>query len=189
MKSRATPQILAMILIGVGLLVLSAASLALLARSNASANSEQNSEVSAVPQPVDFQAPELNLKDLQDNPVSMANFLGQHVLVNNWATWCPPCKAEMPVLQAYYDAHRQQNFTIVAIESGEPVDQVVTFVDEYGLTFPVWPDPAAIAIDMFRNYSLPSSYLVDPNGRVRLMWSGAISMKMLEKYVTPLLEQ
>ena len=72
--------------------------------------------------------------------------------------------------------------------AGEPMKWRFLWLS-YGLTFPVWADPAEIAIDMFRNYSLPSSYLVDPDGRVRLAWSGAISMKMLEKYVTPLLDQ
>ena len=192
MKSRPTPQILAMILVGVGLLLLSVVSVVMLSQPGAAdraSSEEESSGASAIPQAVDFQAPELHLKDLQGSPVALADYSGQFVLINNWATWCPPCKAEMPVLQAYYEAHRPQNFTIIAIESGEAVDEVKAFVAEYGLTFPVWPDPAEIAIDLFRNYSLPSSYLVDPDGRVRLAWSGAISMEMLEKYVTPLLEQ
>ena len=181
-----------MILVGVGLLILSAASLVLLSQPGAAASGQRgdsSSQVSAVPQAVDFQAPELVLQDLQGSPVTLADYAGQFVLINNWATWCPPCKAEMPVLQAYYEAHRGQNFLIIAIESGEPVEQVAAFVAEYGMTFPVWPDPAGLAMDAFYNYNLPSSYLVDPNGRVRLAWTGAISMPMLEKYVTPLLDQ
>jgi cytochrome c biogenesis protein CcmG, thiol:disulfide interchange protein DsbE len=192
MKSRPAPQILAMLLVGVGLLLLSAVSLLLLSQSSPAAGEDasggQGSETSAVPQIVDFQAPELHLKDLNGSSISLADYSGQFVLINNWATWCPPCRAEMPVLQGYYDAHHQQNFTIIAIESGEGADEVASFVTEYALTFPVWIDPAGIALDMFQNFSLPSSYLVDPGGRVRLAWSGAISMKMLEKYVTPLLE-
>lgn len=193
MKSRPTAQFIALLLVGVGLILVSIVSLVLLSQPTQALTAERDTakdpETSAIPQAVDFQAPELNLKDLQGNPVSLSDYAGQFVLVNNWATWCPPCKAEMPVLQAYYDAHRSQNFTIIAIESGQPVNEVAAFVVEYRLTFPVWPDPAEISITTFRNYSLPSSYLINPDGRVSLAWNGAISLKMLEKFVTPLLEK
>jgi hypothetical protein len=65
---------------------------------------------------------------------------------------------------------------------------VEDFVQQYGLTFPVWPDLKQIALDSFRNNALPNSYLIDRTGTVRLAWNGAISREMLEQYVTPLLE-
>jgi thiol-disulfide isomerase/thioredoxin len=110
-------------------------------------------------------------------------------LVNNWATWCPPCKAEMPTLETYFKKHNDQGFTIVAIEAGSPPEDVSRFASDYGLTFPVWPDPDERAMDAFRTDTLPSSYVVDRSGTVRLAWMGAISDEMLEKYVTPLLEE
>jgi peroxiredoxin len=123
------------------------------------------------------------------NPVSLSQFSGQVMLVNNWAIWCPPCKAEMPVLQTYYDDHKERGFTIIAIEAGEPVADVQAFTKQYGLTFPVWPDPSTKALVAFRNSSLPSSYVIDRSGQVRYTWTGAISRDMLEKYVTPLMEE
>jgi len=144
---------------------------------------------SAVPVAVNFAAPELRLTDLQGRPVSLSDYRGRVVLVNNWATWCPPCKAEMPTLQEYFEEHRHQNFTIVAIEAGEPAAEVAAFVQQYGLTFPVWLDPAQEATSAFRNPGLPSSYVIDADGMVRLAWTGAISREMLEKFVTPLLEE
>jgi hypothetical protein len=76
----------------------------------------------------------------------------------------------------------------IAIEAGESPVDVAAFVKEYGLGFSVWPDPSQKALEAFRNNALPNSYLIDRSDVVRLAWSGAISREMLEKYVTPLLE-
>jgi len=134
-------------------------------------------------------APQLALTDLQGNPVSLGGTLGKLVLVNNWATWCPPCKAEMPELQAYYQAHTGQGFVVVAIESGGPADTVSSFVRQLGLTFPVWLDPHVAALDSFQNWNLPNSYVIDRQGFIRMNWTGPVNQATLEKYVTPLLEK
>lgn len=134
-------------------------------------------------------APSLELFDLQGKAASLEDYRGQVVLVNNWATWCPPCKEEMPELQAYYAAHAPQGFVVVSIESGEPAEQVADFVQEYGMTFPVWLDPNLAALDAFQNWNLPSSYVIDRDGMMRLSWTGGINQATLEHYLTPLLEE
>lgn len=144
--------------------------------------------VSAQPVSVDVRAPNVELTDLQGNSVSFADYAGQVILYNAWATWCPPCKQEMPTLQAYYEAHKDEGFVIIAIEDGEPVEEVRQFVADYGLTFPVWPDPNYVATSAFLTDSLPTSFVIDRAGTARLTWTGAISRAMLEKYVTPLLK-
>ena len=138
---------------------------------------------------LDYPAPQLTLTDLQGKPVSIEDYRGQVILVNNWATWCPPCKTEMPELQAYYTAHAAEGFVVVAIESGEPADQVASFVQEYGMSFPVWLDPHGTALEIFQNWNLPSSYVIDRDGKVRLSWTGAINQPTLEQYITPLFEE
>jgi len=180
-----TPRIAGTVLIGAGLLVLGVVALFAIPRADILASDA----LSAIPVEVDYPAPELKLNDLQGNPVSLADHLGQVVLVNNWATWCPPCKAEMPALQAYYQDHRDQGFTIIAIDAGEPKEDVEAFVKSYRLTFPFWLDPTQVATVAFRNPGLPSSYVIDREGNVRLAWTGAISHETLEKYVTPLVEE
>jgi peroxiredoxin len=138
---------------------------------------------------VNFPAPSLELTNLEGQSVLLSDYLGQVVLVNNWATWCPPCKAEMPSMQAFFETHKDQGFTIIEINSGDPREDVQSFVQENGLTFPIWVDPTSQALITFRNHSLPSSYVIDQDGAIRLAWTGAISLENLEAYVTPLLEE
>jgi len=134
-------------------------------------------------------APKLALNDINGNPVSLNDYLGKVVLINNWATWCPPCKIEMPELESYYNAHISDGFVVVAIESGEPPAEVKTFIKEQGLTFPVWLDPHGLSVDAFQNWNLPSSYVIDRSGILRLAWTGGVNQATLEKYVTPILEE
>ena len=141
------------------------------------------------PAQVDYPAPEISLQDLQGNPVSLAALHGRVVLVNNWATWCPPCRAELPELEAYYTAHAGQGFVLVGIEAGDPLAQVADFVRQNALTYPIWIDLQTVALNQFRNWGLPSSYVIDRGGTVRMAWSGGIDRATLENYLTPLLEK
>ena len=146
-------------------------------------------DFSAVPAKVDFAAPELTLEDLAGNTVSLKEHLGSVVLVNLWATWCPPCKEEMPTLQAFYEKYKKDGFVLIAIDQEETRDVVKPFVEEYGLTFPIWMDIDWLAQREFNTSNLPSSYVIDRNGRVRLMWIGGISKKNLEKYVPDIITE
>lgn len=144
---------------------------------------------SVVPVEVNYAAPELTLNTLDGETESLADYLGQVVLVNNWATWCPPCKAEMPTLVAYHNEHTADGFSIIAVDAGEPADVVAQFAKDFGMKFPVWLDPDSAALRAFGNGSLPNSYVIDRNGTVRLAWTGEINRAMLEKYVTPLITE
>ena len=178
-----------LILAGIGLIVLGGAS-ALFLRNRLVQDTQQPTDFSAVPADVEFQAPVLVLNDLADEPHALSDYVGQVVLVNIWATWCPPCKAEMPGLQAFFDKHRGEGFTVIAIEDGDPAVEVRDFVKSYGLTFPVWLDPGNVASEQaFKTINLPTSYVIDRAGTVRLFWLGAISQTNLEKYVAPLIQE
>lgn len=179
-------QTIILLVIGTGLVLVALA--AMLALPMAQEQVEA-AGLSAIPAPVNFPAPDVQLTDLNGNPVALSDFRGQVILYNAWATWCPPCKEEMPALQAFFEAHKESGFVIVAIEDGQPIDEVRAFVDEHRLTFPVWPDPQYKATTAFHANSLPTSFVIDRDGVVRLTWTGAISRAMLEEYVTPLLKQ
>jgi len=177
-----------MLVVGVGLMLVALAGF--LAIPKAAESVSQLEEGLVVPAAVNYPAPDVSLTDLNGKPVSLADYDGQVILYNAWATWCPPCKAEMPTLQAYYEKYQGQGFVIIAIEDGLQGDiDVETFVKDFGLTFPVWPDPTNKATTAFGVTGLPTSFVIDREGTVRLTWSGKISMAALEKYVTPLLAE
>lgn len=177
-----------MILIGLGFFLIGTAIL-FSQHQPTEKSSSLPSEYSTIPLQVNYPAPEIELTDLSSQNVALKDYQNRIVLVNNWATWCPPCKAEMPTLEAYYQAHAEDGFLIIAIESGESSAEVTDFVEKYALSFPVWLDRDGIALDAFSNWNLPSSYVIDRKGMVRLMWTGEISTAMLDKFVTPLLKE
>jgi thiol-disulfide isomerase/thioredoxin len=153
-------------------------------------NSSAPTDLAAVPVKVNFAAPAVSLTDIHDVPASLADFRGQVILVNLWATWCPPCKAEMPELETFYRKHKDSGFVIVAINDGDPTPDVKQFVEEYELSFPVWLDPTYFATEKaFKTMNLPSSFVIDRDGTVVLSWVGGINSKNLEKYVAPVIEE
>lgn len=174
------PFALGIVLIGIALLAMIKPKTATNAAGSESANS-------VVPYAVEYAAPELSLQNIKGKTESLADYRDNVVLVNNWATWCPPCKAEMPTLVAYHNEHTADGFTVIAIEAGEPVDLVSQFADSFQMTFPVWLDPGGESLRAFGNGTLPNSYVIDRTGTVRYAWTGEISKAMLEKYVTPLI--
>lgn len=173
---------------GVLLLLLGIVMAVFLQDSRATSDSEATSR-SVIPMAVDFPAPELALETVKGKTETLEDYRGRVVLVNNWATWCPPCKAEMPSLQKFYQAHEVDGFAIIAVNAGDSRVEVDQFAQSYGLTFSLWLDPDGAAIQAFRNGSLPSSYVIDRDGTVRYAWTGEISYEMLEKYVAPLIQE
>jgi peroxiredoxin len=184
-KSKSKKSQFPLILAGVGLIIIAFAVLVFTPRSNAP--SKGGARVGPVPGESNLPAPKLELVNLDGVPVSLSELHGQVVLVNNWAIWCPPCRVEMPELQAYFQAHSADGFILVGINSGDRQDLVVDFVRDYNLTFPIWLDPTGLALYAFQNNALPSSYVIDKSGTVRLVWMGGVSREALEAYVTPLL--
>lgn len=177
-----------MIIAGVGLVLVGISAYFVLPRTGIGAAA--TIEPVTIPAEVNSPAPELSLNDIWGTPVSLAALRGQVVLVNLWATWCPPCKKEMPALQAFFDEHRADGFTVVAINDGDPAADVLKFVQDYQLTFPVWLDPKYIATEKaFQTMNLPSSFLIDRSGTIRLRWVGEATSKMLDTYVTPLISE
>ncbi|MGZ9236181.1 MAG: peroxiredoxin family protein [Anaerolineales bacterium] len=145
-------------------------------------------DVLTVPVKVNYPAPTLTLLDTQGISRSLTDYRGQVVLVNLWATWCPPCKDEMPAFQSFYEKYRDRGFVVIAVNDGDPAADVLQFVEDYRLTFPVWLDPTYIATEQaFKTLNLPSSFVIDRTGTVQLQWVGGVTLKTLEKYISPLI--
>jgi cytochrome c biogenesis protein CcmG/thiol:disulfide interchange protein DsbE len=148
----------------------------------------QADSLSTIPVEVNYPAPELSLQNVNGKTESLKDYRSKVVLVNNWAIWCPPCKAEIPTLEAYYKDHSADGFVIIGIEAGETQADVLAFAQGHDMTYPVWFDVKNAALAAFKNQGLPSSYVIDHKSTIRLAWIGGISREMLEKYVTPLLK-
>ncbi|HMX18868.1 MAG TPA: TlpA disulfide reductase family protein [Anaerolineales bacterium] len=174
---------------GIGLILFGAAFFLWLLGSSGKASLPTADEISIVPAEVNFPAPQLALENLNGEKQTLEDYQGRIVLVNNWATWCPPCKAEMPILKQYHDTHAAEGFTVIAVEAGDAKDTVAEFAKSLGLPFPVWLDPESASINAIHNGSLPNSYVIDRTGTVRYAWTGEVTMTMLEKYITPLIAE
>jgi len=114
----------------------------------------------AVRQQADF-----TLSDLQGNPWHLRDLRGKVVLVNFWATWCPPCRKEMPDLQALYEKYKDQGFVVVSI-SDEQAAKVQPFITERKITYPVLLDPGRKVNDLFQVEGIPKSFVYDREGKL-----------------------
>lgn len=177
----------ALITIGLGLITLGVAAMTLITLKR-----EQTARVTPstiVPAEADYPAPALALNDIDGNPRSLADLRGQVVLVNLWATWCPPCVEELPTLNSFYNDHAGRGFVVIGIDDGEELSVVKEFLASVPLDFPIWMDPEYKSEGAFKTMNLPSSYVLDRAGQVRLQWVGAISREMLDEYVIPIIEE
>ncbi len=112
-------------------------------------------------------APDFTASTLDGQTVSLSDFRGQVILVNFWATWCDPCRAEMPDFQTIYNLHQQDGFVVLAVNDRESKDDVQKFVDQFGLKFPVVLDQTGVIRDQLYGSAIPgfpTSFLIDQHG-------------------------
>ncbi|MBI9043801.1 MAG: redoxin domain-containing protein [Anaerolineaceae bacterium] len=128
---------------------------------------------------------DFTLIDVEGNQVSLRYFEGRPVLINAWATWCPPCRAEMPDLNAYYQAHQEEGFMILAVNAGESQKEVTQFTEHVDLDFPVLMDPGNGLLNELRVFSFPTSILVGRDGLVKAIHIGLFTPEMMEEEITP----
>jgi thiol-disulfide isomerase/thioredoxin len=125
---------------------------------------------------------------LDGGTVDLADYHGQTVMINFWASWCPPCRAEMPLLDAYYQEHADDGLMLVAVNSGETPATAGAFIAQSGFTFPVGVDPNGDLSTAYQITGLPVTLVIDPDGEIVYRHSGMIDRATLESRVTPLLE-
>lgn len=132
-------------------------------------------------------APDFVVEDLDGNELALSDLKGKVVLLNFWATYCPPCRYEMPDMQALYEEYKDRGLAIVAVNYREPPATVRGFNREFGLTFPIGLDRDGSVNDMYQTRSLPTSYFVDRDGIIRYEVWGAMSYEQMENRVLRLL--
>ena len=169
-------------------LVIAGAGLIFVAATRDSAGADENAASQPGSQVVQPRQGDFTLPGL-DREIALADFRGSYVLLNFWATWCPPCKAEMPDLNAYHQAHQDANFTVLAVNVMEDAAPVEDFIARNGFSFPVALDSTGTVFEQYAGSSLPSSFLIGPDGALVKAWPpGMIDRATLDRDVTPLLE-
>ncbi len=110
-------------------------------------------------------APDFSLPDLDGKIHRLSTYRGKVVVVNFWATWCPPCLEEMPSMQRAWELMQKEGMLLLAINVGEDEDQVFTFSGEYEVEFPLLLDTSSAVINSWPVLGLPTTYVIDPLGR------------------------
>ncbi len=142
--------------------------------------------VSKIAPEIGAQAPDFALRDLEGNEVRLSDYRGRTVLLTFWATWCGPCRLEMPAFEERYLELKDDGFTVLGLNYDEPVEDVSGFRDELGLSFPLLLDPGGSVQRLYRIRGYPSSIFVDPQGVVRVVHIGLITEGQLSDYLVEL---
>ena len=146
-------------------------------------------QTDATQQPL-MQAPDFTVYDIDGKEVKLSDFFGKPIVVNFWASWCGPCKMEMPDFQEkYLELGGEVTFLMVNMTDGsrETVDIASAFIAEQGYTFPVLYDTASSAAMTYSVYSLPTTFFIDAQGNAIAQATGAIDAATLRKGIDMIL--
>ncbi len=138
-----------------------------------------------------FAAPDFTLKTPTGETYTVSELRGQAVLVNLWATWCPPCRAEMPFIEKMYQEYKEQGFIVLAVDMTYQDDPfaVVPFIQEYGLTFPILLEKTGDVAATYQLRSLPSSYFINRDGIINeVVIGGPMSEALLRTRIEEILK-
>lgn len=136
-------------------------------------------------------APNFSLLDLQGNPVELQDFRGKKVMVNFWATWCPPCRWEMPHMQKFYEDYEAKDVVILGINltpTEAKEDQISAFVEEQKLTFPIVLDQEGEVMQTYEVMAYPTTFVLDTRGVIQEIFQGAINYEIMEETISKINE-
>lgn len=125
-------------------------------------------------------APDFELKTITGEPAKLSSFKGKKVMLNFWATWCPPCKAEMPEIEQFY---KQGNKDVVILAVNiDSQNDVKGFADKNGITFPILLDTDGKVNSTYGILSIPTTYFIDRNGVIQNKYTGAMTLDMMKQF-------
>jgi len=112
------------------------------------------------------QAPDFSLSDLDGNTVNFADFRGKNVYLNFWASWCDPCKEEMPDIEKTFDLYKDKDFVVLTVNTGEDKETVKSFIQNNGYTFPVLLDTNLDVAKLYKTNDIPVSFFINKEGKI-----------------------
>ncbi|HUF38291.1 MAG TPA: redoxin domain-containing protein [Anaerolineales bacterium] len=127
-------------------------------------------------------APDFEAVNLSGDRIALSDLNGKVVLLNFWATWCTPCRIEMPYLQARHERY-PEDLAVVGVDFDEPEPLVRSFADEFGLTFELVLDPGGIIQERYEIRGYPTTYFLDRDGVIRAVHIGVLSERQLDGYL------
>ncbi len=139
-----------------------------------------------------FMAPGFVLNTFSGEPVDLAGLKGKVVLINFWASWCPPCRAEMQAMQSVYADDQGKGLVILAINTTyqDDLTKAAQFAQSEGLTFPLLTDPDGNIARLYRVQAMPTSFFIDRQGKIRqLMIGGPMPEALIRTQVEALLKE
>ena len=130
-------------------------------------------------------AVDMPLVDIQGNETNLSKYQGKWVVVNYWATWCPPCIEEMPELQDFHDDHAERDAVVIGINV-ELISkrQLQHFLDSFFITYPMYVSDPSRESELGLVPGLPTTFMVSPDGKVVARQIGPVTREMLEKFIT-----
>jgi len=131
-------------------------------------------------------APDFELKTMDGETMKLSDFRGKKLIVNLWATWCPPCRAEMPDMQKFYEENKNKGIEILSVNltaSEQQPENIDKFIEEFGITFPVVLDEKNSVADHYQVVSIPTSYIIDSRGVIQQKIIGPMNKEMMEELV------
>jgi peroxiredoxin len=124
------------------------------------------------------------LADLAGNEVALNEFIGRPLIVNYWATWCGPCRIEMPHLQNTFEAHQEDGLAVLALDQDETVGEVESFFDEFGLTFtPLLDEGKGVSENYGVGRILPTSFFINAEGEITAIHRGPMTQSQIDGYL------
>src|SRR5919205_4140582 len=120
---------------------------------------------------------------------SLADYRGQVVVLNFWASWCKPCKDESPLLQRWHERIRSRGGTVLGVDILDVTGRAQAFIDEYGLTYPMLKDKDGEGLDKFGVVAYPETFVIDRDGRIAAVRRGPVDDTFMRRNVAPLLER
>lgn len=132
-------------------------------------------------------APDFELESVEGEQIKLSDLKGQPVILNFWATWCPPCRREMPDFQQVYDQHHEQGLQLFGINVGESKVAVADFRDRVGVSFPILIDSKETAQTAYKIMPLPATYFIDRDGVIRGVYPFQMTRAQIEDEVKRLL--